>query len=76
MANPAVDTDLVDQLASAFGENTTAVTINVSDDSATFNSAQSDGADPAKVTHKFVLSTKSETLMTAIVAALQATGRP
>ena len=76
MANAAVDQDLVDQLADALGESTTGVTINVTDTSATFNSSQSDSADPAKVAHRFSISTKSNSLITAIVGALQATGRP
>ncbi len=76
MANAAEDQALVDQLAEAFSVNTTAVTINVTDTAAKFNGTQSDSATPADLVHRFTISTKSETLMTAIVAALQATGRP
>ncbi len=76
MANAAADQALVDQLAEAFSVDTTKVTINVADDRIKFDSAQADGVTPNDLVHTFVIKTKKETLITAIVAALQTTGRP
>ena len=76
MANAAIDQDIVDQLAVALGVSNTAVLINMTDTGATFSSKQEDGTSSTDIKHTFTLKTSSPSLMSAIVAAVQATGRP
>ncbi len=76
MANAAAEQALVDQLAEAFSVPTTRVIINVADDRIKFDSTQVDSAVPQDLVHTFVIKTKKESIITAIVAALQTEGRP
>lgn len=76
MANSNADQQLVDQVVEAFSVPTTKVAIQVSDKRINVASQQNDDADPTKLVHTFQLSTTSSALITAIVEALQSTGRP
>lgn len=76
MANPAADQALVDQLAEAFDGQTAGVTIVVTDTSINFKSNQKDGTESGAVKHSIKITTSSNVLATAIVGAIQATGRP
>lgn len=76
MANPTADQSLADQVAEAFTEATSRVKIEVTDTITDFKNTQVDTAVSADIVHEFRIRTKSETLISAIVAALVATGRP
>ena len=76
MANAAADTALQDQLTEAFSVNTTKVEIVVTDERINFRSVQVDGVTPSDLVHTIRFQTKSESLISALVAALVATGRP
>lgn len=74
MANPAADQALVDQLTEAFDGQTAAVSINVTDTSINFKSTQKDST--TEVRHVIQVVTSSNALITALVGAIQSTGRP
>lgn len=75
MANAAVDQALVDQLAEAFSVTNTKVTILVTDTTVKFESTQDDSPS-GTLKNQIVIKTADRPLMTAIVAAIQSTGRP
>ena len=76
MANSAADSSLQDQVTEAFSVTTTRVDIVVTDTRISVQSIQDDDANPSNLVQQFRIRTTSKALISAIVAAVVATGRP
>lgn len=75
MANATADQSLVDKLARAHDELSSRTIIKVTDTTTDFRALNTDGG-VAPLYSTLTVKTSSRALMVALVAAIEATGRP